>query len=124
MDKLKSAQVAAFRLKVWNEQGQRCAISGQKLAFKDAVLDHCHVTGECRGVLARGSNSMLGKIENHRKLAQLTSAADLHRMLTGVVKYMSKAPLGIRYPTHLDEEEKRVRRNKLAAKRRALKAQA
>jgi hypothetical protein len=122
MDKLKAADVAAFRLKVWNEQGQRCAITGQKLAFKDAVLDHDHKTGECRGVLARGANSMLGKIENHRKLAQLTSDADLHRMLIGVVKYLNLGRLGVRYPTHRDDDEKRVRRNKLAAKRRTKKA--
>jgi hypothetical protein len=75
MDKLKSTEVIAFRLRVWEEQGQRCAITGQKLAFKDAVLDHCHKTGECRGVLHRGVNSMLGKIENHRKLAQLTASS-------------------------------------------------
>jgi hypothetical protein len=118
MEKLKAADVQAFRLRVLEEQGGRCAISGRKLALQDAVLDHCHTTGECRGVLHRGVNSMLGKIENHRKLAQLTNDADLHRVLVGVVKYLSQARLGVRYPTHRDADEKRVRRNKLAAKRR------
>lgn len=121
MDKLKTTDVATFRLRVWQEQGERCAISGRKVAFKDAVLDHCHKTGECRGVLHRGVNSMLGKIENHRKLAQLTSDADLHRMLTGVVRYLAQARLGVRYPTHRDDDEKRQRATKLARKRRAAK---
>jgi hypothetical protein len=123
MEKLKQADLIAFRMKVWSEQGQRCAITGQKLAFADAVMDHDHKTGECRGVLHRGVNSMLGKIENHRKIAQLTGDADLHRFLIGVVKYLSQARLGVRYPTHRDAEEKRVRRNKLATKRRKAKTQ-
>lgn len=123
MEKLKASDVQVFRLRVLAEQGGRCAISGRKLDLKDAVLDHCHKTGECRGVLHRGVNSMLGKIENHRKLAQLTGDADLHRMLIGVVRYLSQARLGVRYPSHLDDEEKRVRRNKLAAKRRKEKAE-
>lgn len=122
MNKLKASELAAFRLAVLAEQGNRCAISGRKLEPKDAVLDHCHKTGEVRGVLHRGVNSMLGKIENHRKLAQLTGDADLHRMLMGVVQYLANRRLGVRYPTHKDDEEKRVRRNALASKRRKAKA--
>lgn len=119
MNKLKAPEVAAFRLQVLAAQGGRCALTGKPLAPADAVLDHDHKTGECRGVLSRGANTMLGKIENHRRIAGLSSDADLARMLAGVVQYISTARLGVRYPTHRNPDEARERRNKKARARRA-----
>lgn len=122
MRKLKASEVAAFRRELWEQQGRRCRITGQPLAWEDAVLDHDHTTGEVRGVLARGSNSMLGKIENHMRIAKLTNPATLSRFLAGVVQYISQQEYtGVMYPTHKTDEDKRLRRNRLAAKRRAIK---
>lgn len=119
MQRLKQSEVAAFRLQVWESQGKRCAITGKPLALKDAVLDHDHTTGECRGVLDRGVNSMLGKIENHRRIAKLMSAEDLARFLRGVVQYLYKPGLGVLYHTHRTAEEKRLRTNARRRKARA-----
>lgn len=111
----------AFRKQVWEAQGKRCKLCGQPLALADAVMDHNHTTGECRGVLHRGCNSMLGKIENHMRIAKLTSALALTQFLHGVVPYMHSDGLGVLYPTHRTEEDKRLRANKLARARRAAK---
>lgn len=108
-----------FRLQTLANQGNKCALCGQPLKLADAVLDHDHVTGECRGVLHRGCNSMLGKIENHRKLAKMTSAESLSNFLAGVLIYIHNARLGVAYPTHRTADEKRIRRNTKARQARA-----
>lgn len=110
-----------FRLQTLANQGNKCALCQQPLAEADSVLDHDHVTGECRGVLHRGCNSMLGKIENHRKIAKMTSAAGLSAFLQGVLAYIHKDGLGVAYSTHRTADEKRIKRNAKARKARAAK---
>lgn len=119
MQRLTQSTATPFRLRTLAEQGGLCAVCGQKVDAKDAVLDHDHVTGECRGVLHRGCNSMLGKIENHRRIAKLMSAEDLARFLRGVVQYLYKPGLGVLYHTHRTAEEKRLRTNARRRKARA-----
>lgn len=124
MDKLKASEVTTFRLRVLAQQGNMCALTGRRLDPADAVLDHDHKTGECRGVLSRGANTMLGKIENHRRLAGFSKDSELARFLAGVVQYICTARLGVRYPTHRNPDEARERRNKKARARRATKKEA
>lgn len=121
MQRLKQSDLPAFREKLWRSQGMKCALSGMPITLEQAVTDHCHKTGEVRGVLHRGVNSMLGKIENHRKLAGLSNDVDLARMLAGVVHYLCRKHdyAGVRYPTHKTAEEKRISTNAKARKRRA-----
>ncbi len=92
-----------------------------RIAPGDDVLDHDHTTGHVRGVLHRGCNAMLGHIENNRARNMLKDAR-LFRFLRGVERYLqadhTQRPL---HPTHRTADEKRVRANKLAAKRRAAK---
>lgn len=123
--RLTRTQLSQYREAQWEKQGRCCGLTGRPMALADAVVDHCHTTGVIRGVIDRGVNSMLGKIENHRKLAKLTNSRDLHLMLTNVVGYIARgeataqrpdAPL---YPTHRTAEEKRTLRNTRARKRRA-----
>lgn len=120
MHKLKASEVAGCRTDLLAAQGGRCALCGYPVLPADAVLDHSHTTGEVRGVLHRGCNSMLGKIENHMRIAKLTHAPTMSAFLQGVVPYLHKREYtGVLYPTHRTEEDKRLRRNKLARKRRA-----
>lgn len=120
MHKLKTTEVSRFREQQLAKQDGVCAICLNPIKPGDDVLDHCHTTGEVRGVLHRGCNSMLGKIENHMRIARLTGVADLSRFLSRVPQYIfKKEHLGVLYPTHKTDEEKRLRRNKLARKRRA-----
>lgn len=125
--RLTPKQLVEFRQATWEAQGKTCGLTGRPMALSDAVADHCHTTGVIRGVIDRGANSMLGKIENHRKLARLTSDKDLSLFLANVISYLNKgaakayqpdAPL---YPTHRTADEKRLVRNKRARKARAAK---
>lgn len=119
MQRLTQSTATPYRLRTLAEQGGRCAICNQPCDPKDAVLDHDHVTGECRGVLHRGCNSMLGKIENHRRIAKLTTAEALSRFLQGVLPYLHKGGLGVLYHTYRTEAEKRLRTNARRRKARA-----
>lgn len=123
--RLTQKQLAEYRLAQWEKQGRTCGLTGRPLAYADAVVDHCHTTGVIRGVIDRGVNSMLGKIENHRRIAKLTNPRDLALMLNNVVGYLAKGeaaamrPDALLYHTHRTAEEKRDLRNKRARKRRA-----
>lgn len=128
--RLTTRQLTEYRVATWEAQGRRCALTGRPLDLADAVVDHCHTTGVIRGVIDRGVNSMLGKIENHQRLAKLHDLAALHLMLTNVVGYISKGkrlaldPEAALYPTHRTADEKRLLRNKRARKARAAKGSA
>jgi Recombination endonuclease VII len=123
--RLTRTQLTAYRYQTWDEQGRCCGLTGRPLAFEDAVVDHCHTTGVIRGVIDRGANSMLGKIENHRRIARMTSDKDLSLFLNNVVSYLRKGetqamrPDAVLYPTHRTADEKRTLRNKRERKRRA-----
>jgi hypothetical protein len=125
--RLKASELAAYREQLWEKQGRRCALSGRPLALKDAVTDHCHKSGVIRGVLDRGANSLLGKVENHQRLARLTNLSDLDGVLKNVARYIAAgraleanpdAPL---YPTHRTPDERRERANAKRRKARATK---
>lgn len=125
--RLTQSQLAEYREATWEKQGKTCALTGRPLLLENAVVDHCHTTGVVRGVLSRGANTMLGKIENHRTLAGLKSDRDLTLFLSNVVGYISRGsalamnPDATLYPTHRNADEKRLLRNKRARKRRAAK---
>jgi hypothetical protein len=121
MRKLTRTELAAFREEQWLKQDKRCRLSGMRIALDEAVVDHCHKSGEVRGVLHRGVNSMLGKIENHRRIAGMREDSVLHQMLTKAVPYLARADLfcGVLYPLHKTEDEKRLARNAKARKTRA-----
>lgn len=120
MQKLKASEVAQYRKTLLAEQGGRCLLCGEMIEGDD-VLDHCHKTGNVRGVLHRGCNAELGHIENNRYRNHLAGGR-LFRMLRGVEAYITadhrQKPL---HPSHRTVDEKRIRTNKLAAKRRAAK---
>lgn len=121
MQKLKSSEVAAYRKTALEAQDGRCALCGETIADGEAVLDHDHKEGHVRGVLHSGCNAMLGHIENNRPRYRMQGAR-LRRWLAAVFDYIHSnydhRPL---HPTHRTADEKRVRTNKLAAKRRAAK---
>lgn len=128
-ERLTAAGLRAWRVRTLKEQGGVCALCGQPLSEGEAVGDHDHTTGRMRGVLHRGCNSALGKIENHRRIAGLTDIRRLTAFLHGVVPYVyqkvpESAPL---YHTYRSADEKRELRNKRAraatAARRARKAE-
>lgn len=117
LQRLKLSEVAVVRARKLVEQGGRCAICS--LPVKRACLDHDHDSGAIRGVACSGCNSLLGKLENNHKRYGVQNLAAFSN---GVAAYLNKHSVnitGYTHPTHLNEDEKRERRNKLARARRA-----
>lgn len=120
MQRLKSTQVAPFRLQQLAKQGGVCRLCQRKPAVP--CLDHCHRNGWCRGVLCRGCNALLGKLENNRGRYGLAKDVDFFRFLAAIPQYLAegeRSGLGILHNTHKTEDEKRLARNAAARKRRA-----
>ena len=119
--KLKTTEVKKVREELLRSQGGVCAITHYPLDPSDAVLDHCHTTGHIRGVIHRGANSLLGKLENNHKRYGV-SLPQVIAMGEGLREYLSKDYSGQPYHyTHRTEDEKREARNSRARKLRAAK---
>lgn len=117
MTRLTAAQVKTVRVSIAASQGNRCALCGGQLGIKaplDPVLDHDHRTGAVRGVLHRGCNSLLGKVENN---AARYGVRDILAFCGGLANYLRKHMTNITgylHPTHRTDEETRLLRNKRA----------
>lgn len=124
MRRLTAAQVKLARAKFAAEQGNRCALCQGQLGTKaplDPVLDHDHATGAVRGVLHRGCNSLLGKVENN---APRYGVRNVRAFCSGLSGYLTKHMVNVTgyiHPTFKTEEEKRLLRNKRARIARAKK---
>lgn len=119
--KLKHDGIKRWREALWKAQGGACRLSGYPLHLEDAVADHSHDTGHMRGVLYRGSNSILGVIENNRARFGLTwpMVFAIARNLEGYMKTSwGGNPL---HPDYKDPSEKRLARNAKERKRRKLR---
>ena len=116
------------------KQGGLCAVCQKEISLQvmgnksDYVVDHCHETGEIRGVLHRSCNAAEGKVINAagRWGAKSTKYSDVVPFLKQLVEYLEQAQLegtGLMYPDHKTPEEKaqraRTKRNTAAAIRRA-----
>jgi len=54
-----------------DKQGGRCAICRHPLPKGTAVVDHCHETGEVRGLLCNADNLALGLVEDGRNILRI-----------------------------------------------------
>lgn len=122
MTRLKTTEIAPYRLNIASEQGNKCKLCKLPLGIgaDRPVLDHDHHTGHIRGVLHSGCNAMLGKVENNYK----RTGVKLAPFLAGALLYMQthETPQHqLFHPSHKTEDEKRVRRNARAKKARAAK---
>jgi hypothetical protein len=112
--RLKHSEVKPLREKLLKEQRGCCRLCGQPIV-DDAVLDHDHKTGQLRGVLHRGCNSLLGKIENNMPRS-LVDLGRLSAISQNLIRYLTATPVSeFLHPTHLTKEE---RHEKLARKRK------
>lgn len=94
---LKRSQVKTFREALMQKQGGLCALCGLPFQPGTAVLDHCHVTGHCRGVIHRACNSVLGKCENGRRYGK---AFDVLAFAEGLHQYLTKEKTLPLHPSH------------------------
>lgn len=85
--KLKYKEVAPLRSQLLEKQQGCCALCTEPVQ-EDAVLDHCHKTGQIRGVLHRGCNSLLGKIENNMPRSRV-DIGRLAKFSDNLIKYLT-----------------------------------
>ena len=85
MKQLKRGELRAWRIATLAAQGNVSSLSGLPIPEGAAVVDHCHQTGQIRGVISRAENSVLGKLERGRRwgreLNVVAFAAGVHRYL-------------------------------------------
>ena len=121
---------------VRSKQGGLCSICKKEINLKvmgnksDYVVDHCHESGEIRGVLHRSCNSAEGKVINAagRWGAKSMKYEDVIPYLRNLVEYLelansSSGGTGLMYPDHKSPEQKleaaKAKRRKSDALRRA-----
>jgi hypothetical protein len=124
MRRLKTTEVATTRAAMLVAQSGRCAICKLPCSPTQAVLDHNHSTGLIRASLHRGCNALLGKVENNYKRY---GVPNLSAFLNGLAAYLQRHETdqtGLLHPSHLTEDEKRLKRNAKARKGRASKKEA
>lgn len=137
--KLKSTDLAKFRTKLMEEQGNRCAIcycsfeevtyhtKKKKNVYKHTpCLDHDHKTGQVRGVLCSGCNSAEGKyinaIERWHTEMVVTDKIGIWEMTQCLSDYYHthvKDQHDLIHPSFKTEDEKRELRNLRARRKRA-----
>lgn len=128
--KLTRGQVRSISLKILKEQGGVCAISGKpidvsaKAGANSMCLDHDHRSGLVRGVLSRGVNGAEGKVYNAVARWAGYGQQDVEgicQFLESMAAYLRKEPYPYIYPTHLSDEEKKLKAAAKARKARATK---
>ena len=104
--KLKSTEIKPFREAQLEKQLHRCALCNEDIDITEAVLDHDHRSGLLRGVLHRGCNSLLGKIENSMPRSRV-DLGRLAKISDNLIKYLTADPISdLLHPTHKNKEPK------------------
>jgi hypothetical protein len=111
LQRLKHKDIVEYRKQQLAKQDNRCALC-MDIIVDDAVLDHCHKSGLIRGVLHRGCNSLLGKIENNMPRNKVT-VDRLRGLAHNLIEYITTTNSTAIHPTHRTAEEKaEVRKQK------------
>ena len=119
MRRLSRSEIADVRARILSKQKFKCAVCGVKLRGSSrggATLDHDHETGVIRGVLCRSCNGGEGKIKN-AAIRYGGGKANWRKFLHDLLAYLSIHSIPktqYLHPTHLTEDEKRIKRNKKA----------
>lgn len=120
MRKLTQAEVKAVRDQLTKKQSGKCPLCELSLSKKGAVLDHCHDKGTVRSALCRNCNGMEGKVRTAAiRSATKEGAIQWLLNLAQYWKHHDENPSSYIYPSHLNEDEKRLLRNKKARAKRA-----
>lgn len=118
----------AITLLLWKKQGGLCPLCGKEIDIKiprEGVMDHCHDSGEVRGILHRSCNAAEGKVANAAGQwgAKATDYPSIIRWLEAMLVYLKAPGTGYMYPTHKTAEEKHAaslyKRRQASAKRKA-----
>ena len=111
MIQLKHSDIPSIRAEYLLLQNNKCLLC--KRVPNNPVLDHDHKTKVVRGVLCRGCNSLLGKIENNYKRFGL-SRDRLDTFLHNILTYTSlNNDFKYLYP---DKKKKKMTKKQIALK--------
>ena len=113
---MKPKDIAHVRQALLTAQNNLCALCEQLIAEGQAVLDHCHKTGQIRGVLHRGCNAFEGTVVNSLP-RNLITAQRLIVILRNLVDYQQQLK-PLLHPTYKTAEEKRARVKQRAKRRK------
>ena len=139
LQKVPRSQQCSITMMLLKKQGGLCAVCNKSINVKtrgrssDFALDHCHTTGEVRGVLHRSCNSCEGKVRHavSRWGAKGSDELAIIEYLEGLAQYLRKQhegliSTGILYPNHKTPEEKaeaaKLKRKKQYAAKKAAEA--
>ena len=103
MRKLKHSEIKSTREDYIIKQRGTCALCEE--IIDSPVLDHSHTTGHIRGVLCRGCNCILSKVENNLAINKITPSK-LHMILMNMEEYMITESELI-HPTFKDKTKKK-----------------
>lgn len=121
LQKLKHREIVEYRKHMLTQQHNCCALCGD-LIVDDAVLDHDHKSGMIRGVLHRGCNSLLGKIENNMARNRVT-VERLRGLAHNLIEYITTTNSTVLHPTHRTPEQRKAaakqKRRKIANTKRS-----
>jgi hypothetical protein len=74
------------------------------------VVDHCHKTGQIRGVVSSEGNVLLGKIENaYSRLSAHSKGCSLSVVLRSIADYLEKPSSGLLHPVGYRQLYKRFK---------------
>jgi hypothetical protein len=107
MQRLKNKEIALVRQAILIEQQGLCALCLEQIEENKAVLDHCHKTGQIRGVLHRGCNALEGVIENALP-RNLITLQRLQNILARLIWYQTQLKPQL-HPSHKTADEKKQR---------------
>ena len=114
--RLSRRELPKFRNLQLDLQQGRCCLCDDVIDG-DAVLDHDHDTGEIRGVLHRGCNALLGKIENNMTRNRVNMGR-LAAFSNNLIDYLTADPCSeLLHPTFLTPEERRMKAYKKKKKK-------
>lgn len=125
MTRITTAQIPLVKAQILKRQGNKCPCCTKTITVAEACLDHDHFTGLIRGALCRNCNGIEGKLKNLaiRGRRGLSSKQYVANMIRYWILHETDQT-GLYHPTHLTEEEKRIKRNAKARKARAAKKKA
>lgn len=136
LQKIPRSQLYAVTMQLLKHQKGICAVCNKPINVNtkgrssDYVADHCHTTGEVRGVLHRSCNAAEGKVRHavSRWGSKGNNEEAILSYLEGLTTYLRRQlngeiRTGMMYPDHKTPEQKqeaaRLKRNKAAAVKRA-----
>ena len=139
--KITRSQQYSITMMLLKQQGGLCAVCNKTINVKtqgrssDYALDHCHTTGEVRGVLHRSCNAAEGKVRHavSRWGSKGNDEDEILAYLEGLTAYLRKQQrgelnTGLMYPNHKTKEEQaeatRLKRRKKYAADKAKEAMA